>query len=202
MDRKFLGCCWSGLAYIAAVSRHFLSQYLLLRQKMCYYCRNTPIATFFAMHINKTTLQKLDFKTIILKILEEKNEVSSRDIMQAVGLDISSSAGRRAIQRTFARLLQEQVIIAQGNARARVYSLKNKTHRFPPTDRFKNITLSDASLKILHYLEKPVQTRKIVVYNPDFLRSYVPNKTFYLSHMLRKDLFLTGIGVKSEILNS
>lgn len=135
--------------------------------------------------------KKSGLEALILKLLDENNEVTAQDIVRAGNLT-NAPADRRAIQRVLAKLIQQEIVEARGNARARVYLLKNKISAPLPEGLFKNITLSDDSTKLLKTLLKPINGRKPVGYNQDFLQSYIPNKTFYLNSALRKELLTIG----------
>lgn len=51
-----------------------------------------------------------------------------------------------------------------------------------------NILISEKSQQILNYLEQPAQTRHPVSYSFDFLNSYRPNETTYLTSSIKKHL--------------
>ena len=137
---------------------------------------------------------KIDLNALILKRLNEKDKISLHDIVHASGLMINSPTDRRAIQRALAVLLEHGTIQAQGNARARVYTLASliKKTSLLPEGTFEGIPLSEGSIELLHYVSKSIQTRKPVGYNQDFLKSYAPNQTAYLSPSLREKLFSIG----------
>lgn len=139
-----------------------------------------------------TLKKKPDLEAIILKLLDRKNETNLQDIAEEAKLTITSPTDRRAIQRALTKLIQQEIIEARGNARARVYALKGKASPPPSKETFSDIFLSDNSAKLLNYLSKPVHKRKPVGYNQTFLRSYIPNKTSYLSPALRKELLAIG----------
>ena len=53
--------------------------------------------------------------------------------------------------------------------------------------------LSERSTELLAYVSNSIQIRESLVgYNQDFLRSYIPNQTSYLSPSLREELLTTG----------
>lgn len=54
------------------------------------------------------------------------------------------------------------------------------------------IPVSADSRDILHYVDQPVAMRKPVGYQVEFLESYRPNETWYLSASLRRQLHLMG----------
>ncbi len=140
--------------------------------------------------------KQIDLEGLISKLLNQKTEISLQDIAHEAGLLPSASKDRRAIQRVLARLIKGNAIQTRGNARARVYRLSeiNKTPdaRMPDLKAFTDISLSDASVKLLFYVSKSIQSRKPVGYNQDFLKSYEPEKTPYLSRAVREELLAVG----------
>ncbi|MBI5448621.1 MAG: Fic family protein [Gammaproteobacteria bacterium] len=143
--------------------------------------------------------KKVDLKVFILELLYEKKESTLREIAKEAGLSVEASADRRIIQRALASLIQEGAIQAQGKARSRVYLIKStliKKINVQPfseyKDVFRNIPLSEKSVELLRYVSEPIQTREPARYNQNFLISYVPNQTAYLSPALRSVLFAAG----------
>ena len=111
-------------------------------------------------------------ETQILKLLENKLEVSLREVASALGFHELDAARRKTIQRMLKALVKRGVLEARGVTRARVYSLTNKS--------------------AARYLEQPARKRTPVGYNQDFLRSYQPNDTEYLHQPLRAELLRWG----------
>src|SRR3989344_546688 len=102
-----------------------------------------------------------DLRSIILKLLAGKQEISIHDVARAAGLSVEGTAHRRAIQRALKELVEQKVIRAQGEARARTYTLaveQAKRSEAPPLpkDEFQEIPLSEDSKNLLVYLAKPV----------------------------------------------
>lgn len=132
---------------------------------------------------------------------------SSSDLLQTIqasgsGLTLAEllthhpSIARRSAQRLIARLIESGQITARGEGRARRYfgtrtditnSLSAKGDLFP---RF--IPLSADSQEILAYIDQPVELRKPVGYQRDFLDAYRPNQSWYLSESLRRQLHKMG----------
>ena len=54
------------------------------------------------------------------------------------------------------------------------------------------------SMGILAYIDQPLQARKPVGYQRDFIEAYVPNKSWYLSGSLRSQLHSMGKAVKID----
>jgi Fic family protein len=124
-------------------------------------------------------------------------------------LTVHKKVPRRTAQRMLSHLLESGRIRAQGEARARRYfsldtsigsSSANATEESAVSpDAFPEaITLSPDSRDILAYVDKPMQARKPVGYQTDFLESYIPNKTAYLSLALRRQLLKMGTTAQAD----
>lgn len=104
---------------------------------------------------------------------------------------------RRTAQRQIAKFINEGLVIARGEGRARRYfgvdvSLKagiqtNNRDAFPTF-----VPVSADSQDILSYINLPLEARKPVGYQMDFLNAYQPNKMWYLSESLRRQLHKMG----------
>jgi len=104
---------------------------------------------------------------------------------------------RRTAKRIIAKLIETGQINALGQGKARRYFghsanvgpavLSNEGDGFPTF-----IPLSADSQDILTYIDEPLQARKPVGYHRDFLDSYRPNATWYLSESLRRQLHKMG----------
>lgn len=104
---------------------------------------------------------------------------------------------RRTAQRLIAKLVESGKLEAVGQGRARRYfSADNPPDKVTSTtqaDVFPSfIPLSADSQDILRYINQPLQARKPVGYQLEFLEAYRPNKTWYLSEPLRRQLHKMG----------
>lgn len=105
-------------------------------------------------------------------------------------------ARRKATQRRLRRLLDDKKITSRGTGKGTRYfpatgSSQQKSATQQP--RFDlTIPLSPAGKEIRKAVRLPIQKRKPVGYNRDFLESYEPNKTFYLPLPIRKSLRAIG----------
>ncbi len=101
---------------------------------------------------------------------------------------------RRTAQRLLAKGIERGQITAQGEARARRYFGAAKVVTVAATDEVfpSYIPLSADSQDILAYVNQPVQARKPVAYQRDFLDAYVPNTSWYLPASLRSQLRKMG----------
>lgn len=139
-------------------------------------------------------MKKATLESLILTLLDKKQSITLHDIAEAAGLDITDN-NRRAIQRALTSLIKQNVLASKGAARARVYIRSNKPDE-PPViqdeQSFKGMVLSEQSAKLLRYVSQTLQSRKPVGYNQNFLRSYQPNRSAYLSPPLRQELAVIG----------
>lgn len=145
--------------------------------------------------------KKVDLKAHILDLLEQKSEINLQDVAEASGLSRTNPADRKAIGRMFQTLTKLGLLEAKGAARARVYirTVPLVTAASTTTavaaaadDAFKNIQLSNESKNLIDYVSQSIGARKPVGYNQDFLRSYKPNETFFLTEVNRSELFKVG----------
>ena len=113
-----------------------------------------------------------------------------------------SEVARRTAQRWIGQLIAEQRIMAVGQGRARRYyavSASLSTLQSLPDAFPSYIPLSADSTDILAYIDQPVEARKPVGYQQDFLDSYQPNQTWYLSEPLRRQLRKMGDTGQSQL---
>ncbi len=150
-----------------------MSQYLELGQKISYIGNiGTKKSQYLHMDLVMLT-NKADIEEVIFKLLTLKVEIKLSDIAKEAGLSKTKEADRKAIRRVLNDLIKRGLLQAHGAARARVYVRVN-------------------SETLLEYLSQPTHMRIPVGYNQYFLRSYQPNKTFYLSEADRS--FLIDVG--------
>jgi Fic family protein len=104
---------------------------------------------------------------------------------------------RRTVQRMIAKLIEEGQVTATGEGRARRYfragARLDVDTLTAPADGFPGfIPLSADSLDIVAYIDQPLEARRPVGYQRDFLDAYRPNATWYLSESLRRQLRRMG----------
>jgi Fic family protein len=129
-------------------------------------------------------------------------QASANGISLAQLLAKRPDISRRTAQRWISQLILEGRIQAIGEGRARHYFPANANLVMDETvrkDKFpENIPLSTDSVDILNYINKPLAARHPVGYQQEFLESYYPNKTWYLSSSLRRQLHQMGNTVETE----
>ncbi len=101
---------------------------------------------------------------------------------------------RRTAQRWISQLLKQGQLRASGETRLRRYFAVTATIEVAFASNFfpAYIPLSADSRDILAYVDQPLQARKPVGYQREFLEAYQPNKTWYLSEPLRRQLRKMG----------
>lgn len=105
---------------------------------------------------------------------------------------------RRTAQRLIAKLIESGQVAASGNGRARRYvgsatQVPTADEVSARADRFPSfIPRSADSQDILAYIDQPLEARKPVGHQRDFLDAYRPNETWYLSASLRRQLHKMG----------
>jgi len=112
---------------------------------------------------------------------------------------------RRTLQRRLALLVEQKRLIPEGRGRGIRYRLPGSSGAFHlKIPKIKlgfhqgetNIPISPESETLKKYVRGPIQSRKPVGYNREFLDTYRPNETYYLSAEIRQRLF--SIGRSSE----
>lgn len=140
--------------------------------------------------------KKADLEALVLALLKDRNEISVPDVAQAAGISKSDEGDRKAIRRVLTKLVERGVLETRGAARARVYTAVAVSPEAPKSQEgsrpFKGIPLSKESELLLKYVSQSLQARAPVGFNREFLCSYEPNQSFYLSEFQRAELLKTG----------
>ena len=137
--------------------------------------------------------------------IQHSIQAAAHGITLAELLTQHPEVARRTAQRLIQQMVSAAQIRAQGEGRARRYfpvvamdSLADNAGdpikpRAETTDRFPSfIPVSADSTDILAYIDQPHVARTPVGYQADFLQSYQPNTTYYLSEPLRRQLHQIG----------
>ena len=107
----------------------------------------------------------------------------------------------RTLQRRLALLVEQELIIIEGRARASRYRLPGITINGSlglslglkaAVHGEVYVPISPEGERIKQAVREPIQNRSPVGYNRAFLDSYHPNETFYLSTKIRKQLYEMG----------
>jgi hypothetical protein len=130
-----------------------------------------------------------NLEKLIRSLLAEQGEVSVRSIARANDLSEASATDRKTIQRILVVLEKTGRIVPKGAGRSRVYVGNAHPESASP---FEGVEISTESKSLLKYVSQSLAVRTPVGYNQEFLRSYIPNQTFYLSAAHREILSSFG----------
>jgi Fic family protein len=133
------------------------------------------------------TTKKHEFELIRSFLRGQSNGATSTELGAALQIE------RRTLLRRLKELEAQGLIISLGKSRGtRYYSVPNKTK--PEVQVFQEpaISLSTEGAEVFAAVSQPLQRRRPVAYNLDFLRSYRPNVDFYLSDNELKKLAELG----------
>ncbi|MFQ5982110.1 MAG: Fic family protein, partial [Woeseiaceae bacterium] len=129
--------------------------------------------------------------TLLETIRDAGRSLSLREL-----LELHPELARRTMQRWMSQLVAEGKLLTEGKRRARRYQAAPEISVREPTtreDRFpSHIPLSQDSIDILAYVDRPLEARKPIGYRRDFLDAYRPNRTWYLPEPLRRQLRRMG----------
>ena len=129
----------------------------------------------------------------IINVLSQSDiALSSREI----GEFLNPPPAQRTLQRYIRVLVRDGSIEAIGKGAARRYRLPQHPERFREHQQFSLedkywsfIPIGEGAKEVVKYVQRPVAARVPVGYELDFLASYKPNETFYLSEASRKPLY-------------
>jgi Fic family protein len=103
-----------------------------------------------------------------------------------------SQISRRTIQRWLKDLVSKGQVKVEGRGRATVYRIPESKPATASTNLQGEISLSLPALEILEYVQRPLAARQPVAYDRSFLDRYIPNETWYLTEVARKNLNKIG----------
>ncbi len=102
---------------------------------------------------------------------------------------------RRNVQHRLVFLVKNDLLRAEGQARARLYTcppLKKDAQIASETHSAHTISLSPEAKEIQNQVNQPIQARTPVGYHIEFLDEYRPNVTYYLSESTCQRLLEIG----------
>src|SRR5688500_18346833 len=136
-----------------------------------------------------------DLKAIEQAVARHPDGATIQQIAEAVGAQVP----RRTLQYRLRYLVNEKRLVQEGERRWAKYRLPAQQQLGeaapagkPAAETTISLPVSSASLEIQTYLRKLPETRKPVGYNREFLESYRPNTTAYLSEAERAHLREAG----------
>lgn len=130
----------------------------------------------------------MEFTAALLSSIE--HSASGLSLSQL--LTLHPELARRTAQRALAAMITQGVIQSSGDGRARRYSAlhvepSTGSEAFPEA-----IPVSADSRDVLAYVDRPLQARTPIGYQPGFIDDYLPNHSAYLPDNLRRHLHRVG----------
>jgi Fic/DOC family len=116
------------------------------------------------------------------------NGISRSDIAES----LSERVSQRTLQARLRYLVDHGRAMTEGQGRGVKYHLAGSAATVIAPADAEFLPLSEAAKEIRQLVSQPLAKRKIVGYNRDFLDSYRPNETTYLSHAERSRLHEIG----------
>jgi len=101
----------------------------------------------------------------------------------------------RTVRRWLSELSEQEIINKTGAKKGTCYQLAYSNDTV--INSFQEYLSSDAKIAV-QYVRQPVFNRKPVTYNDNWIKSYIPNKTFYLPEKTRLELDKLG---RSNLMN-
>ncbi len=141
---------------------------------------------------------KDELEKLLQVIACHPNGVSVEELL----IFLEGSTPKRTLQYRLSNLVKTGIVKSKGAGRNSKYYvekiLKNKETSEPihASARSSIILLSSESQELQKLISVPIQLRQHVSYRREFLDSYEPNTTFYLSQSIREKLFKLGAGVE------
>ncbi|WP_211665319.1 Fic family protein [Leucothrix arctica] len=141
--------------------------------------------------MNHATMATKDSNTIITCLQSSDESLSAQQILAQLG----NGLPLRTLQYQLKKLVQQQSIVQTGKGRATKYSLPS--HSYPSieprqadlvNESDEPFTVSAEAKQSQSYLRQAINKRKVVGYDYDFLNSYRPNVSNYLTDSERKHL--------------
>ncbi len=148
----------------------------------------------------KISEQELD--AVVAIVGAQSGGVRVGAIRNGLALDLPP----RMLQRRLALLIKQKRLIAEGRGRGRYYQLPsaivgtdnvNVDDAHTSTQKEVYVSLSLKGQSIKKAIRQPVQNRKPVGHNREFLNQYRPSQSFYLPELLRQRLFELGHSQKA-----
>lgn len=133
-------------------------------------------------------LHNQEIKAIEDIVRNHSEGVTARQIAQA----LPTKLPRRTLQYRLNRMVSAGHLIKEGARRWVKYRLPTEVEGVTVRDEAVVMVLSEGGTEIRNYLKSPPARRKPVGYNRDFLDSYRPNQTSYLSREQRAHLAKVG----------
>lgn len=122
---------------------------------------------------------------VLRKLTQESEPITLSELVEKLEVDYTA----RTVRRWLNLLVEEGFVQKSGHTkRAKYLAIKGKRDNSHDS----NAVFGSESQLVLNYLKSPIFQRLPVAYNEKWFESYKPNRSYYLSASLRRQLFLAG----------
>jgi Fic family protein len=141
---------------------------------------------------------KEDLEKLVQIIANHPNGVTVEELLNSLAV----TTPKRTLQYRLSNLVKAGVLKNVGSGRSSKYYIsevlgdKEASKILDVPSKSSIIPFSSEALEIQKLISTPIQLRQHVSYQRDFLDSYEPNKTFYLSQPILERLLKLGAGVE------
>jgi hypothetical protein len=133
-----------------------------------------------------------DLQRIASSIAAHPLGISIAALEKALAISQAPPLHRRTLQRRLEALVLAQRVVTQGAGPALVYCIGPQHTPTPTSSSEPYVPLSPEGAHIRDQVRRPLMHRRPVGYQRDFLDSYQPGSTYYLSQALREQLHEMG----------
>jgi len=132
-------------------------------------------------------MSKKQSKHELIKILQKlKKPVKFREIDD----ELNHAFPERTLRRWLSELYEQKIINKTGVKKGTHYQIVNSKDRVINSS-FHQYLSTTAKIAI-DYVQQLIFNRKPVTYNDNWIKSYIPNQSYYLSEKLRTELAQSG----------
>jgi len=135
---------------------------------------------------------KEELENLIQLVAHHPEGVSIKELLNSLAFPTP----KRTLQYRLSNLVKTGVLKNEGIGRNSKYYVTETLETIDIPTRTSIIPFSTEAQKLQKLISTPVQMRQHISYQREFLDSYEPNKTFYLSQPILEKLFKIGNGVE------
>ena len=140
---------------------------------------------------------KEELENLVQIIMRHPDGVSVVELLNF----LSGATPKRTLQYRLSTLVKTGILRNEGAGRNSKYYVQEasdnkKTLEAVVTRKISIIPLSNEAEELQELISAPIQLRRHVSYQREFLDSYEPNKTFYLTQPILENLFKLGAGAE------
>ena len=197
------GLLWK-LAVLAILNRKKVARKQRIAQLFSVnVARKNKIAQLWSVTVILTKVMKMSNKSkeelerLVEIIVRYRDGISIEELLNLM----NDAVPRRTVQYRLSILVKSGVLSLKGAGRSNKYYINPVLEKKQILEKTEishaafTIPLSIEGEDLRKLITSPIQLRRHVSYQREFLDSYEPNKTFYLSKPILEKLFMLGAGI-------